>query len=373
VWRDGTNALPVTKGNNLDHNPVWASDGRQLFFISDRGGSDDVWWVSLDEGEKLTGPARPLTAGAGVGAIALSGDGTKLAYTKVINRSNIWSIPIMPDCTLTLDDALAVTTENNYIEQLDVSPDGKWITFDSNRSGNMDIWIMRKNGSELRQLTTNPAHDWSPQWSPDGRQIAFHSFRRGNRDLYVMPVAGGEVKPLTSHSAEDIGPQWSPDGEKLTFQSNRSGNMDAWLMPSGGGEPRQLTFHEAQDLFLHWSPDGNRIVFSSYRTGRSELILIPVDSGEPVQLTRGEWSIIFPCFWTTDGRMIYAYGQGGPGDEGANLWVVSVRDGAARPLLDFQGSLKEPSHSVSSDGERIYFPLVERIGDLWMAELSVSD
>jgi hypothetical protein len=50
-----------------------------------------------------------------------------------------------------------------------------------------------------------------------------------------------------------------------------------------------------------------------------------------------------------------------------------VADGSARPLIDFRGSLKEPSHSLSSDGERIYFPLVERFGDLWVAELETNE
>jgi Tol biopolymer transport system component len=297
----------------------------------------------------------------------------KLAYTKVVERSNIWSIPIVPDRTLTLDDALPITSENNYIEIISVSPDGKWIAFDSNQRGNQDIWVMRKNGSELRQLTTNTAHDWAPCWSPDGRQIAFHSLRRGNRDLYVMPVSGGAVTPLTSHSAEDFIPIWSPDGEKIAFASNRSGNMDVWVVPSSGGESIQLTFHEAQDFLMLWSPDGKQLVFSSKRTGRCELFLIPSEGGNPVQLTQGAWLEFSPHFWTADGQTIYATGQGGPGNEGSNMWAISVSDGTARPLMDFRGSLKELSHWLASDGERIYFPLWERVGDLWVAEFSSNN
>ncbi len=372
VKRDGTDPLSVTEGKNFDHNPVWSSDGRKLFFISDRGGSRDVWWLPVDSRGKPTGPALPLTAGVGVGAIALSKDGKKLAYTKIVERSNIWSIPIVSDGMLTLDDALAVTSENHLIDLISFSPDGKWIAFDSNRSGNQDIWIMRKDGSELRQLTTNAAHDWVGSWSPDGNQIAFQSFRRGNRDLYVMPVAGGAETPLTSHPAEDFIPVWSPDGEKIAFASNRSGNMDMWVMTSGGGEPRQLTFHEAQDFLLCWSPDGKQLVFGSKRTGNCELFLIPVEGGNPVQLTHGAWSDIYPFFWSADGQTIYAYGQGGPGNEGINLWAVLVADGTARPLLDLRGNMKEPT-LLASDGERLYFPLWERIGDLWMAELTTDE
>jgi Tol biopolymer transport system component/predicted Ser/Thr protein kinase len=367
VGYDGSDPLPVTLGKAFNSNPIWSPDGQQIFFLSDRGGSQDVWWIPVEAHGKPTGSAIPLTTGVGIGAIALSRDGTKLAYTKVVERSNIWSIPIVSDRVLTLDDALALTSENNYIELLAVSPDGKWIAFDSNRSGNQDIWIMRKDGSELRQLTTNVAHDWVGSWSPDGKKIVFQSLRSGNRDFYVMPVSGGAVTQLTNHPSEDFIPVWSPDGKKIAFASNRSGNMEVWIMPSIGGEPSQLTFHKAQDFLVRWSPDGKQLVFGSKRTGHCELFLIPAEGGDPVQLTHGAWTEISPRLWSADGQTIYATGQGGPSNEGSNV------DGIARPLMDFRGSLRELGHWMSSDGQRIYFPLWERIGDLWVAELSSKD
>ncbi|UCH66420.1 MAG: PD40 domain-containing protein, partial [Ignavibacterium sp.] len=373
VGLDGSDPLPVTLGKAFNSNPIWSPDGRQLFFLSDRGGSQDVWWIPVEAHGKPTGSARPLTTGVGIGAIVLSRDGTKLAYTKVVERSNIWSIPIVPDRVLTLDDALPLTSENNYIELLAVSPDGNWIAFDSNRSGNQDIWIMRKDGSELRQLTTNVAHDWVGSWSPDGKKIVFQSLRSGNRDFYVIPVSGGAVTTLTNHPAEDFIPVWSPDGKKIAFASNRSGNMDVWIMPSTGGEPMQLTFHKAQDFLVRWSPDGKQLVFGSKRTGHCELFLIPVEGGDPVQLTQGAWTEISPRLWSADEQTIYATGQGGPGNEGSNMWAISVLDGTARPLIDFRGSLRELGHWMSSDGQRIYFPLWERVGDLWVAELSSNN
>jgi Tol biopolymer transport system component/tRNA A-37 threonylcarbamoyl transferase component Bud32 len=374
IWSvkcDGSDPLLVTNGKTFNSNPIWSPDGRQLFFISDRGGSRDIWWTPVDTGGKPTGESRSLTAGVDVGSIALASDGTKLAYTKITERTNIWSIPVVQDRILTLDEALPLTSENHYIDLMSVSPDKEWIAFDSNRSGNQDIWIMRKDGSGLRQLTTNAAHDWLGSWSPDGKQIVFHSLRRGNRDLYVMPVAGGAITPLTSHPAVDFIPRWSPEGDKIAFASNRSGNMDIWIIPTGGGEAKQVTFHEAKEDVEYWSPDGKQLVFNSNRTGNSELFLIPAEGGEAVQLSHGLWSEISPLSWSPDGHTIYAQGIGGPGNEGANIWAISVEDGTARPLMDFRGSSKEPVF-LTSDGERIYFTLWERIGDLWMAELSTD-
>jgi Tol biopolymer transport system component/predicted Ser/Thr protein kinase len=371
IWlahRDGSDPTPVTRVKHFDYHPVWSSDGKQLFFISDRGGSQDVWWLSVDTRGHPEGAAHRLTAGAGVGTIALSGDGSKLAYTKILERTNIWSVPIVPGRTLELKDASAITFENHLIDLIHVSPDGKWIAFDSNRSGNQDIWIMRQDGSQLRQLSTDPAHDWSGSWSPDGDRIVFHSLRYGNRDIFVMPVTGGAVTPLTNHPAEDIVPVWSPDGKKIAFVSNRSGTMEVWVMSSNGGIPLQLTFQTVQDVPC-WSPDGKCLVFSSRRTGHSELFLISSEGGDPIQLTHHLWVVITPFYWSANRRSIYAWGIGGPGKEGYNLWEVSVSDGEAQCLMAFGGSLKEP-YFMSSDGEHIFFTLWERSGDLWLAELS---
>lgn len=382
IWSlpcSGTYPLPVTEGRHMDHSPVWAPNGKHIFFISDRGGSNDIWSLPVQNNGSPAGKASPLTAGAGVNNIAISKDGAKLVYTKTVDRSNIWSIPIDANRRLTLSDALRITSENNYIENLDVSPDGEWIAFDSNRRGNMDIWIMRKDASELRQLTTNKAHDWYPKWSPDGKKILFHSMRSGNRDLYIMPVSGGAVMQLTNHPAEDLAGDWSPDEKYISFSSNRSGNMDAWIIPGNGGVPQQLTFDEAADIALIWAPEGDQVVFSTNRTGYYELFLMRTrlfpkadDKAEQTQLTKDHWVYISALFWNKDKQIIYSYGVGGKFNQGTNLWMVSANDGSAQPILDLNDCLMEPSHSLSSDGERIYFPLWERIGDIWLAELSAD-
>jgi serine/threonine protein kinase len=379
IWalhRTENDPIPVTDGTHMDHSPVWTPDGKYIFFISDRGGTNDVWYLPVGRSGNPLGQAKSLTSGVGVSAIALSKDATKLVYTKAVDRSNIWSAPIVTNRLVKLADARQLTRENHYIERLAISPDGQWLAFDSNRRGNMDIWIMRKDGSELSQLTKHRAHDWTPRWSPDGKNILFHSLRNGNRDLFVIPAGGGSIVQLTQHPGEDITGDWSPDGQLIGFDSNRSGNMDIWIMPSVGGEPQQLTFNETRDFFLEWAPDGKQIVFSSNRTGSYELFLIPEGNllnpdkrAEPMQLTRGEWMTLNSCCWTMDGKTIYAYGLGRYFNQRPNFWTVSLENGTAKPVLDLRDSIMEPLNSLVTDGERIYFPLWDRIGDLWIAEL----
>jgi Tol biopolymer transport system component len=370
VGADGEDPIPITDGQSFDHCPNWSGDGKRLFFVSDRSGSGDIWWMPIGHRGQGIGPARSLTAGLGVGSFSLSRDAKTLAYSKVTERVNIWSISIRSERALTLDEARAVTEENHLIEFVTLSPDKEWIAFDSNRSGNQDIWLMRTDGSDLRQFTTNRAHDWYPRWAPDGKQIVFQSLRSGNRDIYKKPVVGGAATPITRNTADDMFPIWSPDGEEIAFFSNRTGARNLWVVSSGGGEPRELTRQSA--ALPLWSHDGKRLVFSSDYTGSVELFLVPAEGGETVQLTHGEWAILLPGFWSRDGQTIYAYGEGGPGGHGANLWAISLVDGSSRPLLDLRGSSKWPNWGLSGDEDMLYFTLRERRGDLWLAELGTE-
>jgi TolB protein len=118
-------------------------------------------------------------------------------------------------------EAEPVTRGNQVVEAASASPDGRWLAFDSDQSGNADIYRMPLAGGETEQLTTDPADDFAPAWSPDGTQIAFHSFRNGNRDLFVMPATDGTPQQVTSGPAQDRYPRWSPDGNRLAFKRDR--------------------------------------------------------------------------------------------------------------------------------------------------------
>ncbi|MCK4782245.1 MAG: PD40 domain-containing protein, partial [Desulfobacteraceae bacterium] len=374
IWTltpDGSNPIKITDGNSFSDNPVWSRDGRRLFFISDMGGgSNDIWWVPVEASGKPSGSAKCLMPGVNVSSIALSPDGTRLVFSKVVRRSNIWSIPIVDNHTFTLEEAEQVTFENHSIISLDLSPDGKWIAFSSDRKGNADIWIMNKKTKELRQVTTSEASDISPDWSPDGKNIVFQSDRDGNNDIFQKPVAGGITLQLTSHQKSDREPKWSPKGDEIVFYSNRTGSSEIYVMPSSGGDPRRLTTEGPYNDKPVWSPDGSKIAFRSSRTGVQEVFYISSKGGKPKQLTNlGVKRAIIPYHWSSDGRYIYAWGNK-DSSKSPGLWIVSFPDGATKPLLSGIGGHKKLASDLSSDGVRIYFPLSEVIADLSIAELA---
>jgi Tol biopolymer transport system component len=373
IWTltpDGSNPIKITDGNSFSDNPVWSRDGRRLFFISDMGGgSNDIWWVPIEAGGKPFGSAKCLMPGVNVSSIALSPDRTRLVFSKVVRRSNIWSIPIVHNHTFTLEEAEQVTFENHSITSLDVSPDGKWIAFSSNRKGNADIWIMNKKTKELKQVTFSEASNTRPDWSPDGKHIVFQSDRNGNTDIFRKPVAGGIALQLTSHQGFGAHPKWSPKGDEIVFHSNRTGSFEIYVIPSSGGDLRRL----APESIAVWSPDGSKIAFRSLGpTGENEfyeVFYVSSKGGKPVQLTNlGVKRAINPYYWSSDGRYIYAWGNK-DWLKSFGLWIVSFPDGATKPLLSGIGGHKRLEGTLSSDGVRIYFAVRETIGDLSMAEL----
>jgi Tol biopolymer transport system component len=108
-----------------------------------------------------------------------------------------------------------------------VSPDGKWAVFASsvitdsrNNKSESRLWLVPTDGSAApRQLTNSTAKDNNPKWSPDGRWILFESTRSGSSQLWVINPYGGEAKQLTKISTDASTAIWSPDGRHIAFVS----------------------------------------------------------------------------------------------------------------------------------------------------------
>jgi hypothetical protein len=130
--------------------------------------------------------------------------------------------------------ARPVSTGNQIIESFDVSSDGQWLAFDTDRNGAADIYRRPLAGGEEERLTTDPADDFQPQYSRDGREIGFHTFRGGTRDVFVMPAAGGEARPVIATPAHERDAGWSPDGKKVGRSDHGAAGSRVILSDSEG-------------------------------------------------------------------------------------------------------------------------------------------
>ncbi len=149
---------------------------------------------------------------------------------------------------------------------------GEVIVFDSNRTGNYDIYTMKLDGTDVTNLTASPETESSPIVSPDGSKILFKTDRDGNDEIYVMDSDGSNVTNLTNHPDRDIDPAWSHDGAKIVFQRNSPPNEDdIFIMNSDGSGQTQLTTDTGIDASPIFGPDGSQILFLTSRDSTSPL------------------------------------------------------------------------------------------------------
>jgi hypothetical protein len=135
------------------------------------------------------------------------------------------------------------------------------VLFVSQRTGNPDVWLLDEQGRE-RRLTFDASPDLMPAWSPDGTRIAFESFRDGNGEIYVMDADGSNLINLTGNPADDRAPSWSPDGERIAFESERDGATDIYTMKADGTGQTRVTFGPGLSFAPQWEWGGSGIVFS---------------------------------------------------------------------------------------------------------------
>lgn len=352
----------LTEGAYLHHSPVWTPDGEHILFVSNRGGSRDIYQISVASPGK---PPERLTTGLNVHCISLSRDGESLAYSVLTTRQNIWSLPIPENGPVSVKEAAPVTTGSQAIEGINVSPDGQWLAFDSNRSGNQDIYKMPRGGGEPLQLTTDPADDLIPAFSPDGKEIVFYSFRTGNRDLFVMSSEGGNQRQLTRSTASDQYPIWSPEGKTISFQSDRSGRMEVYVLSADkgeleGGTPLPLTSEGGS--YAKWSPDGASVAYEHLGVS-----VVDMKSGESRVLVRLEDPLVKPA-WSSDGRTIYYLSFDRENE--ASIKSIAASGGEPAVLVRFDDPNRRALRREWAVGAgRFYFTLTEHESHIWVMEL----
>jgi Tol biopolymer transport system component len=150
------------------------------------------------------------------------------------------------------------------------------IAFTSKRSGNLDIWRIKGDGTTPVQLTDNPADDDWPAYSPDYTKIAFVSNRDGNEEIYVMNADGTSATRLTNSNGRDYAPQWAPDGTQIVFVSERGETTgDIFVMNANGTNQVRITVDPAPDVEPSWG--GERIAFTSRRSGTNQIYTVNPD------------------------------------------------------------------------------------------------
>ena len=310
---------------------TWEPDNRHLVFSSNRGGPFGLWRVDIDGNPAQRVPQANRSAYTPM----LSRDGRQLVYEEWTGATNIFSVdPAAPAA-----EAAEITLSTRMNWNPAVSPDGKRLTFASDRSGSSEIWVTDRKGEDALKLTAfGGPYTSGPAWSPDGEHIVFDSPAvDGNFDIYEVEAQGGTVKRLTTAPLEDRFPHFSPDGEWIYFSSRRSGSWEVWRMPAGGGDTKaeQVTFEGAYysqpgaDGAVYFSRETAEGIWRQKPGGKPELVvpdLEPEDCSNWILAKDRIWYVQRPDRGPPNLAM-HGYAAGGEGRKLIPLPMLSYKTG----------------------------------------------
>jgi Tol biopolymer transport system component len=352
----------VTNDIFCDVHPSWGPGF--LCFSSDRsGGGYNLWRVPVSAAGEPRGAPQQLTTGAGQDVeCAPSADGRRLAFSVLRQNADVWRLPVSPETGKPTGRPEAVIASTREDSRGAWSPDGRSIAFNSDRDGEMHIWLHSVADGTTRPLTSGPGGDFQPNWSPDGRTIVFLLVALGERPRLVGGRRFRNDAAAHARLFDERQPVLLPRrrAPRIPFRPQR---------PHGGvgGARRRQRDAAAQprrcDGPLHALDRGR--AFHRFRCpceGRPRTERVAVDGGaaEPTAEVQGGSHMSF----SPDGRTVMdAVGH-------RALWASPLASGRPVKVFEFEEPDARVDYPVwSPDGRFILFDRFRpQGGDVWILE-----
>lgn len=355
----GGSPVQLTHEGNDNERPQWSPDSRQIYFISDRGGSSQIWVMDADGRN-----ARQITRlSTEAGGLLVSPDGKKLVF-----ESSVY-----PDCGADdrcNQDKIEAEAKNKVKARIYTSLLYRhWTAYETKRR--QHLLVIDADGSNAKDLTPGP-HDVPPfslggpddyAISPDSLEVAFvinvdpDPATSTNSDIYTVPITGGEIRKITVGLGADNSPLYSPDGKLLAFRSQmRAGyESDRWrLMVLDRATGKTANLSEGLDRWVEsmtWLPDSERLVFTEEDRGRTSLQMISVSGGGARSIIPGP--TVDDVQFTPDGETMIYTSQSG--SKPVEIYKATAGSGTGVALTHFNdaalaNSTVKPLEEIWVDG-----------------------
>jgi Tol biopolymer transport system component len=256
------------------------------------------------------------------------------------------------------------------------SRDGEWVTFSSNRSGNLDLWAVSTKSGVVRSITDDPAEDWDPGYSPDGKTLLWSSNRGGVFEIWASHPDGTGARQVSRDGEDAENPTQTPDGRWIVHASGNRKTPGIWkLHPDGSGAT--MLVPSGTVLLPEVSPDGQWALYLTVEGTHSTIKAVRIEDGKDAgfridQETKGKTvTTVGRSRWMPDGRRIIFTGQDENGRDG--IFVQDFAPGrdttsTRRKLAGFDPDWKTESLGLSPDGKRIVLSETENLFSIIAAD-----
>jgi Tol biopolymer transport system component len=376
VNRDGTDprylvvpargSSPSAVGGSAPSAAAWVGAGSEVVYgviesaarsANTTTNSTRVVLQNVDTGEGHTLLSLPVL----VNTMNVAGPG-KLIFDQTTSRSNLRAFVVGRE-----NDARWLTRGSSIDRQPIFSPDGKWVAFTSNRSGNLDIWLQSLQTAQVRPLTDHTADDWDPAFVRNDGRILFSSIRAGHFEIWMADADGSRPRQVSNDGVDAENPTATPDGRWVVYNSGNPEKLGIWKVRDDGSEPAHL--YPGSSAWPETSPDGQYVVFTQTGAQQNTARVLRLSDGKlmPFEI-RAAGSM--RARWMPDGRAIAFVGTD---DRRTGVFVQNFapdQDTTAtrRKIAGFMADYSSETFTVSPDGRHIVLSMVERNSGLIAAE-----
>jgi hypothetical protein len=345
----------VTSGDRRDSEPMWSNDGRDVWFVSDRGGARDLYRIHADGG----GEVVRLTTGLLASLSRVDGRDQRIVYAVHSRAANIHQIRLPESGTVSMLEAERLTHGAELGVGLDVSPDGRWLVYDSDRSGIPALYKHSLAEGVARLLIEMPSPSILPAWSSNGEWISFYSFRDSLPVGFATDDRGAGLQQISSGlvTGACVG---APNGPRCELPLEEgSASLVRWISSSGfaAGEPPLALF----PISLRPSPDGELLAAIGEDrlrvTSRAGTVVHAADFGTSRPLALA---------WMPDSGAVLVAAADLMGE--LEFWKVPIGSGAQLIVSSVHEVHAHPT-ALATDGSRLFFRVPKCEADLWMIEL----
>ncbi|HLG98394.1 MAG TPA: PDZ domain-containing protein [Bryobacteraceae bacterium] len=290
----------LPRSGALDQFPMWR--GNAVYFISDRDGTMNLYRYDLGskQTKKLTNYTEYDIKWPSAGADAIVYENGGLLYSYELASGKVSHIPITVSSDLTTARP-EIKSVANMIRSIELSPTGVRGLVEARG----DIFTIPAEHGSIRNLTDTPGvHEQNPVWSPDGKWIAYLSDRSGEFELYLRPQKGGdEIRITNDGDSYRYGPKWSPDSKKLAYWDKK------YRLYYIDIDAKQPVLVDQAEYGLEgapaWAPDSRWLTYAKNEQNQAAAIfLYSLDKSQVTRVTEDFYNNINPVF-DQNGKYLY--------------------------------------------------------------------